>query len=96
MPGINSHIVEHEIITYPDAKLVQQRLRVVNPRKAPAIKAEVEKLFNAGFMYPIPLTERVSNPIIVNKKKGTICVCMDFRDLNKSCAKDNFPTPFID
>jgi hypothetical protein len=23
-------------------------------------------------------------------------VCMDFRDLNKSCPKDNFPTPFID
>jgi hypothetical protein len=21
---------------------------------------------------------------------------MDFRDLNKACPKDNFPTPFID
>jgi hypothetical protein len=32
----------------------------------------------------------------VNKKKGTIHVCMDFCDLNKACPKDNFPTPFID
>jgi hypothetical protein len=32
----------------------------------------------------------------MNKKKGTICVCMDFHDMNKACPKDNFPTPFID
>jgi hypothetical protein len=38
----------------------------------------------------------VSNPIPVNKKKGTIHVCMDFCDLNKAYPKDNFPTPFID
>ena len=67
-----------------------------NPRKAPTIKAEVEKLLNAGFIYPILLTEWVSNLILVNKKKGTIRVCMDFRDLNKACPKDKFPMPFID
>jgi hypothetical protein len=32
----------------------------------------------------------------MDKKKGTICVCMYFRDLNKACPKDNFPMPFID
>jgi hypothetical protein len=32
----------------------------------------------------------------MNKKKGTIHMCMEFRDLNKACPKDNFPTPFID
>jgi hypothetical protein len=57
---------------------------------------EVEKLLNVGFIYPVPLTEWVSNPVLVNKKKGTIHVCMDFRDLNKVCPKDKFPTPFID
>jgi hypothetical protein len=68
----------------------------VNPRKAPAIKEEVEKLLNVGFIYPVPLTKWVSNLVPVDKKQGTIKVCMDFRDLNKSCPKDNFPTPFID
>jgi hypothetical protein len=38
----------------------------------------------------------VSNPVSVNKKHGTIRVCIDFHDLNKDCPKDNFPTPFID
>jgi len=32
----------------------------------------------------------------VNKKQGTIRVCVDYRDINRACPKDNFPTPFID
>jgi hypothetical protein len=66
MPGIDPHIVEHEIRTYPDAKPVRQRLRAINPRKALAIKVEVEKLLNGGFIYPVPLNEWVSNPVLVN------------------------------
>jgi hypothetical protein len=93
---IDPHIVEHKIKTYPDDKLVWKCLRVVNPRKAPTIKAEVEKLLNVGFIYLFPLTYWVSNPIPVDKKQGTIRVCMDFYDLNKACLKDNLPTPFID
>jgi hypothetical protein len=61
-----------------------------------AIKDEVEKLLKAGFIYPIQLTQWVSNLIMVNKKQGMIHICMDFCALNKVCPKDNFPTPFID
>jgi hypothetical protein len=68
MSGIDPSIVEHEIKTYLDARPVRQCLRVVNPRKAPTIKVEVEKLLNVGFIYPVPLTEWVSNPVPVNKK----------------------------
>ena len=71
-------------------------LRPLSPHKAAAVKDEVEKLLKDGFIYPIALTEWVSNPIPVDKKQGTICICNDFRDLNKSCPKDNYPTPFID
>jgi hypothetical protein len=38
----------------------------------------------------------VSNLVLVNKKQGTIRVCIDFHDLNKAYPKENFPTPFID
>jgi hypothetical protein len=79
--------MEHEIITYPDVKPVWKKLRPVNPRKATTIKAEVEKLLKAGFIYPVQLTQWVSNPMSVNKKWGTICVCMDFCDLNKARPK---------
>ena len=68
----------------------------MNPRTAPAIKVEIEKLLNVSFIYPIPLMEWVSNPISLDKNQGTIWICTDFCDLNCACPKDNFPTPFID
>ena len=86
----------HDIKTYPMAKPVRQKIRQVHPRKAIAIKAEIEKLLKVGFIYPVPLTKWVSNVVPVNKKQGTIRVCIDFKDLNKSCPKDNLPTPHID
>jgi hypothetical protein len=80
----------------PMLSMFRQKLHSVNPRKEATIKDEVEKLIKVGFIYPVQLTEWVSNPVPVNKKQGTIHVCMDFHDLNKACPKDNFPTPFID
>jgi hypothetical protein len=50
----------------------------------------------SGFIYPVPLMEWVLNIVLVTKKKGTIHVSIDYRDLNKACPKDNYPTPFID
>jgi hypothetical protein len=96
MSGIDPDIVIHEIKTYPDAKPVWQLLRPVHPRKAAAIKLEVEKLLKAGFIYPVALTDWVSNLVLIDKKQGTIRVCVDYRDINKACPKDNFPTPFVD
>ena len=70
IPGIDPAIVVHEIKTYLDAKLVRQRLRQIHPQKDVAIKVEVEKLLKVGFIYPIPLTDWVSNIVHVNKSKG--------------------------
>jgi hypothetical protein len=96
MLGIDLDIVVHEIKTYPNAKPIWQRLRPFHPRKVTTIKLEVEKLLKDGFIYPVALTDWVSNLVLVNKKQGTIRVCIDCRDINKACPKDNFPTPFVD
>jgi hypothetical protein len=96
MSGIDPSIVVHEIKTYPGAKPVRQCLHPVHPRKATAIKLEVEKLLKASFIYPMALTEWVSNPVPIDKKGGSIRVCVDYWDINKACPKDNFPTPFVD
>ena len=96
MPGIDPRIVKHEIETYLNAKRVRQHLCAVNPRKAPMTKDEIEKMLKSGFINPVPLTEWISNPILVDKKQGVIRICTDFHDLNRACPKDNFPTPFID
>ena len=48
------------------------------------------------FIYPVSLTDWVSNIVLVMKKQGTIRVCVDYRDVNLSFPKDDYPTPFID
>jgi len=48
MPGIDPRIVEHEIKTYPNVKLVQHKLFSVNPKKAPTIKAKIENFLNGS------------------------------------------------
>jgi len=32
----------------------------------------------------------------VKKKGGQIRICMDFKDLNRACLKDEFPPPNVD
>jgi hypothetical protein len=44
----------------------------------------------------VALTDWVSNLVLVNKKQGTIQICIDYRDINKSFPKENYPTPFVD
>ena len=67
MPGIDPSIVVHEIKTYPTAKHVRKKIRQAHPQKVTTIKAEIDKLLKAGFIYPVPLMERVSNVVPVNK-----------------------------
>ena len=38
----------------------------------------------------------MANPVPIDKKQGTLCICTDLHDLNKAFPKDNYPTPFID
>ena len=68
----------------------------MHPRKVAAIKGEVEKIIKVGFIYPIPLTDWVSNIVPITKKQGTIRVCVDYHDINHVYPKDNYPTTFID
>jgi len=96
MSGVDPSIVVHEIKTYTGVKPVRQKLLPIHPKKTATIKAEVKKLLKFSFIYPVPLTKWVSNIVLVTKKQGTIRVCFIYRDLNKACPKDNYPTPFID
>lgn len=55
IPSIGPSIMVHEFLTYPSAKPVQKQLLPMDPQKAAAIKAEVENLLQACFIYPTPL-----------------------------------------
>ena len=50
----------------------------------------------AGFIKPIQHLKWLSNIVLVKKKNGQICCCVNFCNLNKACPKDEFPLPNID
>ena len=53
------------------------------------IKEEINHLLDAEFIRSCRYEEWISNIVPIEKKdSGTIRVCIDFRDLNKSTPKD--------
>ncbi len=61
-----------------------------------AVRAEVTRLYDAGFIRPCRYAEWVSNIVPVINKNGKVRVCIDFWDLNKATPKDEYPMPVAD
>ena len=60
------------------------------------VQQEINKLLKAGFIRTSRIVEWISNIVPVKKKNGKIRVCIDFRDLNRSTPKDEYPMPVAD
>ena len=54
------------------------------------------KQHNVSFLKVVLYPEWLANVVPVPKKDGKVCMCIDYRDLNKASPKDNFPLPHID
>nr|GFA18437.1 reverse transcriptase domain-containing protein [Tanacetum cinerariifolium] len=68
--GINPEFCTHKILIEEDYKPVVQHQRRVNPKIHDVIKKEVEKLLDAGLIYPISDSPWVSPVHCVPKKGG--------------------------
>jgi hypothetical protein len=68
----------------------------MSDEKTEAAKAEVHRLLEANFIEPITYPMWLANIVMVQKKSGKWCMCIDFTNLNKAYLKDNFPLPRID
>jgi hypothetical protein len=84
-----------------NAKPVRQRQYRLNPKYSLKVKEELDKLLDAGFIYPVKNSEWVSPIVVVPKKVGVdgkvkIRVCQDYRKLNEATKKDAYPLPFTD
>jgi hypothetical protein len=101
LTGIPPHLGEHHIDLTEGSLPVRQRQYRLNPKYSLMVKEEIDRLLEAGFIYPVNNSEWVSPIVVVPKKVGTdgkvkIRVCQDFRKLNASTKKDYFPLPFTD
>jgi len=94
MKGVHHLVCTHHIYIKEGCKLVQQPQRRMNPVHKDIVKEELQKLLDAGFIYPISNSEWVSPLVLVPKKNGKWRICVDYRELNKATKKDHFPLPF--
>ena len=91
MPGIDPKIIIHKLHVDPLHQAVRQKRRKFPPERDAIINDEVRSLLDAGFIHEVQYPKWLANIVVVKKKNGKWRVCIDFKDLNKSCPKDPFP-----
>jgi hypothetical protein len=93
--------VEHKIDLMEEAIPVRQKQYRLNPKFSILVKKELDKLLEAGFIYPVLSSEWVSPIVVAPKPPGPqgelkIRLCQDYRRLNAATRKDHHPVPFTD
>ena len=96
MLGIDPRLVAHSLNVEPGTKPVVQPMRTFHTEMEAQVTQEVKKLLAAGFIKPIQHPRWLSNIVPIKKRNGQIRCCVDFRNLNKACPKDEFPLPNMD
>lgn len=86
--------IEHSIDT-GDSRPIKQRLRRTPACFADEEEKHLNKLLGADVIEP-SVSEWASAPVLVRKKDGTLCWCVDYRALNTVTKKDVFPLPLVD
>jgi hypothetical protein len=57
------------------------------------VQKEFQKMLAVGIIAPTRHSSWYSNLVVVSKKNGGTRLCIDFRNLNLACIKDNYPLP---
>jgi hypothetical protein len=89
-------MINHKIPLKPGVKPFRQKRRQINPILLHVVEREVKKILEEKIIVPLRYSDWVANLVPVRKKSGEIRLCVDFRNLNKSSLKDNYPLPKMD
>jgi hypothetical protein len=95
MPGIPKEVIEHRLGIDSAFKPIKQKERRYTPERHEAIRLEVNKLLEAGFIRPVDYPIWLTNPVLVEKPDGSWRMCIDYTSLNKACPKVEYPLPCI-
>ncbi|KAH0643806.1 hypothetical protein KY290_033918 [Solanum tuberosum] len=96
MSGLSRRIVIHYLGIKKGTRPTMQSQRVFRLELVTQTKVEVNKLIKVGFIREVNYPLWISTIVPIKKKNGQICVCVDLRNLNKACPKDDFPFPIIE
>ncbi|KAA0050119.1 uncharacterized protein E6C27_scaffold675G001360 [Cucumis melo var. makuwa] len=96
MPGLDPKVVVHRLAIKPEHRPVKQAQRQFRPELISKIEEEVNKLIEAEFIREVKYSTWIANIFPVRKKNGQLRICVDFRDLNNACPKDDFRLPIME
>ncbi|GBG91622.1 hypothetical protein CBR_g52656 [Chara braunii] len=87
--------VEHSIHLVPDYRVHHQAPYRLSIPEAMELKRQLEELLRLGFIKPS--NSPWGAPVLFARKAdGTLCLCIDYRGLNRYTIKNNFPMPRAD
>uniref|UniRef100_A0A2N9I0X6 Uncharacterized protein n=1 Tax=Fagus sylvatica TaxID=28930 RepID=A0A2N9I0X6_FAGSY len=66
---------------------------VFDQNSSPKLRLKLTNLSKPDSFGEVQFPKWIANIVPVRKKNGQIRVCVDFRDLNRACPKDDFPLP---
>ncbi|XP_073294498.1 uncharacterized protein [Primulina huaijiensis] len=95
LSGISPQVAEHKLNILPGSRPVKQKKRHFGPEKDKVIEEQVGELLKAEHIREVKFPTWLSNVVLVPKSAGKWRMCVDFRDLNKTCPKDCYPLPRI-
>ncbi len=85
--------VSHVIDT-GDHPPIKQRYYPTSPAMSKIMNQELDKLLESGVV--VPSRSPWSSPVVMVKKKtGDMCICIDFRKVNKITKKDAYAIPYV-
>ena len=94
MPELDPNVAVHTLNISEEKKPVKQAQRRFHPELM--VQIEVNKLIEADFIREVQYPIWLANIVLVRKKNGKLRICVDFRDLNQACPKDEFPLPITE
>jgi len=94
--GVDPNVVVHKLAVSEGVKRVKQPQRRFRPKLTIQINAEVDKLIRANFICEVQYPIWLANIVLVRKKNGQLQICVDSRNLNNACPKDDFPLPITE
>jgi hypothetical protein len=93
----DTSVIEHNIPLKLGIKPFKKNLRQINPILFSVIeRVQLKNILDAKINVPLRYSEWVSNLVLFIKKNGEIRLFFDFRNLNRSSLKDNYPLPKMD
>jgi hypothetical protein len=68
--GVSGEVIEYKLQVNPNAKPKKHKLRKMSEEKIEAVKAEVQRRLDVGFIREVTYLQWLANIVMVRKKNG--------------------------